>query len=297
MVLVESRSRPNDDQAPYHYQYWNGHRGRPQAGPRAHAGSVHVARPRRSGRDTHRSHSPLSAGFCISWLCSGRSDRSLAPTFRSPGRRGSGRDGGGAHPHVADVPISDLYDAPGATPKDQSAAVAARQATAGVFDVMLPVGLALVPIGLILLSEAVYANPAWQRLRRVERPARRRPRRSASCLTRHLRSPSSPLRPHRLPPCHGLEGVHPVESRTGPSVNGHQVGNSSHIGLLGGSEAGHRCRSCYLARDAGWSGAPRRAGDRPFRHEGRRHSPARSQIRSPAGDGPVALPGLQRSRG
>lgn len=67
----------------------------------------------------------------------------------------------GALPHVATLPISDLYHAPGATPEDQSAAVVAWQATAGVFDALLFVGLALVPIGLVLLGVAMYANPAF----------------------------------------------------------------------------------------------------------------------------------------
>jgi len=67
----------------------------------------------------------------------------------------------GALPHVATAPISDLYHAPGATPQDQATLVLLWQATEGIFDALLIVGLLLLPIGLIALGVAMLGAPAF----------------------------------------------------------------------------------------------------------------------------------------
>jgi hypothetical protein len=67
----------------------------------------------------------------------------------------------GALPHVATAPISDLYHAPGATPEDQATLVLLWQATQGIFDALLVVGLVLLPIGLIALGVAMLGAPAF----------------------------------------------------------------------------------------------------------------------------------------
>lgn len=67
----------------------------------------------------------------------------------------------GALPHVATAPISDLYHAPGATPEVQTTMVAIWQATQGIFDSLLFVGLVLLPIGLIALGVAMFGTPAF----------------------------------------------------------------------------------------------------------------------------------------
>jgi len=67
----------------------------------------------------------------------------------------------GALPHVAAAPISDLYHAPGATPEDQATLVLLWQATQGIFDALLFVGLVLLPIGLIALGVAMLGTPAF----------------------------------------------------------------------------------------------------------------------------------------
>ncbi|MBI4336545.1 MAG: hypothetical protein HY683_01750 [Chloroflexi bacterium] len=67
----------------------------------------------------------------------------------------------GALPHVAFVPISDLYHAPAATPEDQATLVLLWQAIQGIFDALLVVGLLLLPIGLIALGVAMLGAPAF----------------------------------------------------------------------------------------------------------------------------------------
>jgi hypothetical protein len=67
----------------------------------------------------------------------------------------------GSLPHVATVPISDLYHAPGATPEDQATLILLWQATQGIFDALLIVGLLLLPISLIALGVAMLGVPAF----------------------------------------------------------------------------------------------------------------------------------------
>src|SRR5918992_2117996 len=67
----------------------------------------------------------------------------------------------GALPQVARTPISDLYHAPGASPEDQATLVLIWQATQGIFDALLVVGLLLLPIGVIALGVAMLGAPAF----------------------------------------------------------------------------------------------------------------------------------------
>jgi Domain of unknown function (DUF4386) len=88
---------------------------------------------------------------------------SLAPSLFGSvlGIVGLGVLAAGALPHVASVPISELYHAPGATPEDQATLVLMWQATEGIFDALFGVGLLLVPIGLIALGVAMLGSPAF----------------------------------------------------------------------------------------------------------------------------------------
>jgi hypothetical protein len=67
----------------------------------------------------------------------------------------------GALPHVATLPLSELYHAPGATPEDQATLVLVWQATQGIFDALLITGLCILPIGLIALGVAMLGAPAF----------------------------------------------------------------------------------------------------------------------------------------
>lgn len=67
----------------------------------------------------------------------------------------------GALPHVATVPLSDLYRAPGATPGDQATLVLIWRAAHGIFDALLYAGLALLAIGVITLGVAMNGTPAF----------------------------------------------------------------------------------------------------------------------------------------
>ena len=67
----------------------------------------------------------------------------------------------GALPHVATGPISDLYHAPGATPEEQATLALMWEATQGIFDALLLVGLVLLPTALICLGVAMFAAPAY----------------------------------------------------------------------------------------------------------------------------------------
>lgn len=69
----------------------------------------------------------------------------------------------GALPHVATAPISDLYHAPGASPEDQTTLVLLWQATQGILNELLVVGLVVLPISLIPLGGAMLGIPAFGR--------------------------------------------------------------------------------------------------------------------------------------
>jgi hypothetical protein len=66
-----------------------------------------------------------------------------------------------ALPHVAQAPIADLYHAPGTTPEEQATLVFLWQATQGILDAMLVVGLVFLPIGVICLGVAMLRAPAF----------------------------------------------------------------------------------------------------------------------------------------
>lgn len=63
--------------------------------------------------------------------------------------------------HVAQIPISDLYHAPGATPEDRATLVFLWEATMGILEAMLLAGLVLLPIALVCLGVAMFRAPAF----------------------------------------------------------------------------------------------------------------------------------------
>jgi hypothetical protein len=66
-----------------------------------------------------------------------------------------------ALPHVWQLPISDLYHAPGATPEDQAMLVAIWSATEGIGQSLLGAGLLILPAALIALGAAMLDAPAF----------------------------------------------------------------------------------------------------------------------------------------
>jgi magnesium-transporting ATPase (P-type) len=67
----------------------------------------------------------------------------------------------GSLPHVATTPISNFYHASGATAADQATLVLLWQATMGIFDALLMVGLIFLHVGLIALAVAMFGAPAF----------------------------------------------------------------------------------------------------------------------------------------
>lgn len=67
----------------------------------------------------------------------------------------------GALPHAATTPLSDIYHAPGATPADKAALALMWQATWGIFDALLFVGLAMVSAGLTALGAGMFESPSF----------------------------------------------------------------------------------------------------------------------------------------
>jgi Domain of unknown function (DUF4386) len=67
----------------------------------------------------------------------------------------------GALPHVATLPISDRYQAAGASPEERATLVSLWDATQGLFDALFITGLAVLPIALIVLGIAMLAAPAF----------------------------------------------------------------------------------------------------------------------------------------
>jgi hypothetical protein len=90
-------------------------------------------------------------------------ETSLAPALFGSviGIVGLGVLAAGALPHVASVPISELYHAPGATPEDRATLVLLWQATEGIFDALFGVGLLLVPMGFAAVGVAMLGSPAF----------------------------------------------------------------------------------------------------------------------------------------
>ena len=88
---------------------------------------------------------------------------SLAPTLFGSGLGILGLTvlAAGALIHVATVPLSDIYHAPGVTLADQAALALMWQATWGIFEALAAVGFFVVPIGLIALGMAMLGAPAF----------------------------------------------------------------------------------------------------------------------------------------
>ncbi|MFO7537524.1 MAG: hypothetical protein R6X32_05635 [Chloroflexota bacterium] len=94
--------------------------------------------------------------------------RSLRETSLAPALFGSALSilglvvlAAGALPHVATAPISDFYHASGATAADQATLVLLWQATMGIFEALLMVGLIFLHIGIIALGLAMFGAPAF----------------------------------------------------------------------------------------------------------------------------------------
>lgn len=66
-----------------------------------------------------------------------------------------------AIPHVATLPISVLYHAPGTSPDDQATLLLIWRAAQGIFEAMLYAGLVLLPMGLIASGMAMIETPAF----------------------------------------------------------------------------------------------------------------------------------------
>ena len=69
----------------------------------------------------------------------------------------------GALPHVANVAIGDLYQAPGATPADQAVLGLVGQGIQGIIDMLLVTGLVILPLGFIGLGVAMHGAPMFGR--------------------------------------------------------------------------------------------------------------------------------------
>jgi hypothetical protein len=69
----------------------------------------------------------------------------------------------GALPHVASVPIADLYHAPGATPADTAALEAAWQGNQAILTMLLVTGLVVEPIGVLCLGAGMLRSPSFGR--------------------------------------------------------------------------------------------------------------------------------------
>jgi hypothetical protein len=126
--------------------------------------------------------------------------------------------------HVAQAPISDFYNAPGATPEDQAILVLTWQATEGIFDALFGVGLLLVLIEFIALGVAMLGAPTFGKgfsgvsvvlgvvgivaasVLLVDPLSERLCRRSGA---------------HRLPSRRGMEGLQSLEG----SVGHHELGS------------------------------------------------------------------------
>lgn len=77
------------------------------------------------------------------------------------GALGLGVFAAGAIPHAATSRLSDLYHAAGVTAQDQATLAYVWQGTQGIFDALLLAGLLITTIGIVLLSLAMHADPAF----------------------------------------------------------------------------------------------------------------------------------------
>ncbi|MGH8946602.1 MAG: hypothetical protein ACRDVL_10685 [Acidimicrobiia bacterium] len=70
----------------------------------------------------------------------------------------------GALPHVAQLPISNLYHAADAPAANQTTLALVWQVTQGIFDALLIAGLGVLPIALLALGVAMLGTPAFGKL-------------------------------------------------------------------------------------------------------------------------------------
>ena len=96
--------------------------------------------------------------------------RALGGTRRAPGVFGGvlGIVGltvlaAGALPHAVSVPLSDLYNASGATPADQAILVMVWQGMQAIFDALLVTGLVILPVSVLALGVAMLEAPGFGR--------------------------------------------------------------------------------------------------------------------------------------
>ena len=98
-------------------------------------------------------------------LAIGRALRETSPGLASYGSVvsvvGLGVLASGALPHVASVPVADLFHAPGTTPPDRAALQVVWQGNQAILNMLLVTGLAIVPIGVVGLGWAMRAAPAF----------------------------------------------------------------------------------------------------------------------------------------
>lgn len=67
----------------------------------------------------------------------------------------------GALPHIATAPLSDLYQAPGATLQDQTTLALLWHGIDAMFNALLVTGLVILPIGLIAIGTAMLGAPEY----------------------------------------------------------------------------------------------------------------------------------------
>ena len=111
----------------------------------------------------------LYLGVLLLWLIHGLGlYRALRRTSPTPALVGAALSmlglvllAAGAIPHVATAPLSDLYQAPGATPQDQATLVLLWLGIEAVFEALLYTGLVILPLGLIALGTAMFGASGY----------------------------------------------------------------------------------------------------------------------------------------
>ncbi len=111
----------------------------------------------------------LYLGVLLLWVIHGLGlYRALRPTSPTPALVGTALSilglallAAGAIPHVATAPLSDLYQAPGATPQDQATLVLLWHGIEAMFDALLYTCLVILPLGLIALGKAMFRAPGY----------------------------------------------------------------------------------------------------------------------------------------
>jgi Domain of unknown function (DUF4386) len=120
-------------------------------------------------RVTRTVENSLYLGVLLLWLIHGLGlYRALRRTSPTPALVGAALSllglallAAGAIPHVATAPLSDLYQAPGATPQDQATLVLLWHGIEAMFEALLYTGLVILPLGLIALGRAMFGAPGY----------------------------------------------------------------------------------------------------------------------------------------